>query len=163
MSRPTGQHSMPTWSCQVDSSFMTWEQRWNSICSLGVLWGLQLLTVEFAADKTEDTVHKSCTHTSHTLQGTNISHLWRRKIIFKSAVGWDMLISNRVHTHASALFAEECYHDVFGLLNQTWRWDWKAFVTKKTPGLPMGCDFWWLSESLKALKGWNAFTMSLSQ
>ena len=31
-----------------------------------------------------------------TLQGTNISHLGKRNIIFKSALGWDMLISNRV-------------------------------------------------------------------
>ena len=31
-----------------------------------------------------------------TLQGTNISHLGKRKIIFKSALGWDMLISNRL-------------------------------------------------------------------
>ena len=31
-----------------------------------------------------------------TLQGTNISHLGKRKIIFKSALGWDMLISKRV-------------------------------------------------------------------
>ena len=31
-----------------------------------------------------------------TLQGTNISNLGKRKIIFKSALGWDMLISKRV-------------------------------------------------------------------
>ena len=33
----------------------------------------------------------------HTLQETNISHLWKRKIIFKSALGWDMLIPWRVY------------------------------------------------------------------
>ena len=31
-----------------------------------------------------------------TLQGTNISHLWKRKIIFKSALVWDMLVSGSV-------------------------------------------------------------------
>ena len=31
-----------------------------------------------------------------TLHGTSISNLGKRKIIFKSALGWDMLISKRV-------------------------------------------------------------------
>ena len=36
-------------------------------------------------------------HRDHnTLQGTNISHLGKRKIIFKSALGWDMLVPCRV-------------------------------------------------------------------
>ena len=33
-----------------------------------------------------------------TLLGTNISHLGKRKIIFKSALGWDMLVPWRVHS-----------------------------------------------------------------
>ena len=33
-----------------------------------------------------------------TLLGTNISHLGKRKIIFKSALGWDMLVPWRVVT-----------------------------------------------------------------
>ena len=32
----------------------------------------------------------------NTLQGTNISHLGKRKIIFKSALLWDMLVPRRV-------------------------------------------------------------------
>ena len=32
----------------------------------------------------------------NTLQGTNISHLWKRKTIIKSVLGWDMLVPRRV-------------------------------------------------------------------
>ena len=35
---------------------------------------------------------------SRSLQGTNVSHLGKRKIIFKSAFGWDMLVPWRVFT-----------------------------------------------------------------
>ena len=37
-----------------------------------------------------------CEQLQNTLQGTNISHLWKRKIIFKSASGGDMLVPRRV-------------------------------------------------------------------
>ena len=33
----------------------------------------------------------------HTLLGTNISELWKRRIIFKSVLGWDMLVPGRVY------------------------------------------------------------------
>ena len=42
-----------------------------------------------------------------TLQGTNISHLGKRKIIFKSALGWDMLVPRRVFTSASPVHQSE--------------------------------------------------------
>ena len=35
----------------------------------------------------------------YTLQGTNISHLGKRTIIFKSALGWDMLAPRRVYKY----------------------------------------------------------------
>ena len=31
-----------------------------------------------------------------TLQGANISHQWKRKLIFPTTLGWDMLVSGRV-------------------------------------------------------------------
>ena len=34
---------------------------------------------------------------AHTLQGTNISHLGKMKIIFKSALGGNMLVPRRVY------------------------------------------------------------------
>ena len=44
------------------------------------------------------------------LQGTNISHLGKRKIIFKSALGWDMLVPWRVfllyHLESTSMICE---------------------------------------------------------
>ena len=45
------------------------------------------------------------------LQGTNISHLGKRKIIFKNALVWDMLVSRRVFTGKKSA------------LNHTWQAD----------------------------------------
>ena len=45
------------------------------------------------------------------LQGTNISHLGKRKIIFKSTLVWDMLVSRRVFTRKKSA------------LNHTWQAD----------------------------------------
>ena len=53
--------------------------------------------------------------TMYTLQGTNISHLEKRKIIFKSALGWDMLVPWRVikkHVWCSSVLAVERYAQV---------------------------------------------------
>lgn len=77
-----------THRASIAMPFMTWELRWNSICSLGVLWDLQLLTVEFAAGKTEDTVHKSWTHTSHS--HTHL-HCLPRSVIMTFSVSWTKL------------------------------------------------------------------------
>jgi len=58
------------------------------------------------------------TQKTHTLQGTNISHLGKRKIIFKSDFCRDMLVPRRVsrqlwrkshHSNAILLF---CYLEV---------------------------------------------------
>ena len=37
-----------------------------------------------------------CNPQDITLQGTNISHQWERKLIFPTAFGWDMLVPSRV-------------------------------------------------------------------
>ena len=44
----------------------------------------------------EFNIYKDQKRCEHTLQGTNISHLGKGKIIFESTLGWDMLVPRRV-------------------------------------------------------------------
>ena len=59
---------------------------------------------------------------SYTLQGTNISHHWKRKIIFKVAIWRDMLVPSRVYTllfDAQTNPFKSCRcHDFFDLPNK---------------------------------------------
>ena len=67
------------------------------------------------------------------LQGTNISHLGKRKIIFKSALVWDMLVSRRVFTGKKSA------------LNHTWQADdqksesLRFSMTKQSKGWEKTC------------------------
>ena len=54
-----------------------------------------------------------------TLRGINISHLWKRKIIFKSAWEWDMLVPWRVFISISC-----CVWIAYSVANESSRLQW---------------------------------------
>ena len=66
----------------------------HHICEILRIHGLQIMVTFFRRVKWWEKY-------VHTLQGINISHLGKRKIIFKMPFFGDMLVSWRVHTHNS--------------------------------------------------------------
>ena len=93
--------------CQPHFSVLDWDfsklfEHNEMVTQQKMRWVLQL-DMNLIAKSTcliEFNIYKDQKRFEHTLQGTNISHLGKRKIIFESALGWDMLVPRRVHLNA---------------------------------------------------------------
>ena len=71
--------------------------------------------------------------TISTLRRTNMSHLGKRNIIFKSALGWDMLVPRGLLIHSFASFCWWCF--LAAGVDVSRRPDEKNSNQKRNPGL----------------------------
>ena len=100
--------SIKLWEFQINEKWWCNDSSWHFRRFHSTQWvDLADLATELSNMSQAQCEQPSSGHT--TLQGTNVSHQWERKLIFPTVFGWDMLVPRRVANMMQTMQPNSCW------------------------------------------------------